>query len=311
VITKLTPQQQQRLVEFREEWIAVGCDCSPADRPAAEGAIAEMYARMKQPKPGFRWFESPKQAALEIKRLANSPDAVWRCRWGQQEVAWISFYTFCEEIGVKYTGEQSEALGLWRAVGQSCNWWWPMEGVCFLSERPRAIHWDERGRLHNADRKAVEYPDGWGVYSWHGTRVPARVIEDPDSYTAKELAGIRNTEHTRAIAEKLGWAKYLDKLGTKVIDEWTDPHTGLQYRLLDPKVRHGELQPRFIQKQSSILHDNSQPIYLEPVHPGLRTAASARKFQALAAFVDNDERELEQLMHHCNEDPELVYTWER
>jgi len=38
---------------------------------------------------------------------------------------------------------------------------------------------DEEGRLHCEDKKALEYPDGWGVYSWHGVRVPDFVIEKP------------------------------------------------------------------------------------------------------------------------------------
>lgn len=311
MITKLTPEQEAYLVEFRTEWFKIGCDCSPANRPVVETTITEMYRRLNEPLPRFEWYDSPRACAEAVKRLTGDTDAIWRCRWGQHESAWVAFYTFCEAIGGKYTAEQSQLLGLWRELAKAANWWWPLDGVCICSEKPMEIHWDDRNRLHHPDKKAVSYRDGWGVYAWHGTRVPEKIIMSPESYTSKELASQQNVEITRALAEKLGWEKYLAILGTKVIDSWTDPKTGLSYELHEPKVRHGELQPRFLRKQSSVLHDGSQPYYLEAVHPGLTTAAAARKCQAMMGFVDQDEREMEALVRHCNEDSTLEYDWER
>jgi hypothetical protein len=157
---------------------------------------------------------------------------------------------------------------------------------------------------------AIRWPGGWGLYYWHGTRVPEQVIVSPETLTAQQLQTERNTEVSRAMAEKLGWARYLELMGTTLIDRWTDPKTGLGYELLDLKERRGELQPRWLRKQSSVLKDDTQPWYCEPVHPGLETAQAARKFQAMAAFVDDDEREYEELIRHCNREPELTYAFE-
>ena len=42
-IEKLTPEQEARFPEFVEKWTRIGLCTDPADRPAAERAIAEIY----------------------------------------------------------------------------------------------------------------------------------------------------------------------------------------------------------------------------------------------------------------------------
>jgi hypothetical protein len=163
-------------------------------------------------------------------------------------------------------------------LATAAGWWWPFRGAVILTERPSKLRRDDRNRLHCADGKAIEYPDGWGFYVWHGTRVPAKVIESPDSFTAEEIRAEPNSEVARALAERLGWEAFLDKIGAKVIDVYKDKNTGLTYELLDTH-RFGELQPRFLRMQSPKLLDESQPWYIEKVHPELKTAKAARAWQ--------------------------------
>ena len=49
----------QRATEIRSEWLTVGLCTDPADRPTAEQAITEIYARHRRPRPEFRWVDSP------------------------------------------------------------------------------------------------------------------------------------------------------------------------------------------------------------------------------------------------------------
>jgi hypothetical protein len=56
--------------------------------------------------------------------------------------------------------------------------------------------------------------------------------------------------------------------------------------------------------QSPPLKDGTQPSYIEPVHPDLRTAQAARKWQCVDAagnWPDADE---------CNDEPEIVFARE-
>src|SRR5690606_31906222 len=60
-------------------------------------------------------------------------------------------------------------------------WWWPHREYVIVSERPTVIRRDAAGGLHAEDGPAIAWPDGWGIYCWHGTRVRREWIEDRDA----------------------------------------------------------------------------------------------------------------------------------
>ncbi|MEV4257677.1 DUF6745 domain-containing protein [Spirillospora sp. NPDC049652] len=59
----------RRAIRIRDEWIDQGLCALPADRPAAEAAIFELYARIRRPAPRFVWVPSP-SAALDAGSTA-------------------------------------------------------------------------------------------------------------------------------------------------------------------------------------------------------------------------------------------------
>jgi hypothetical protein len=61
-ITSLTPDQWERVHAAREEWRAVGLCTAPADRPAAEAAVTELYRRIGKPAPRYIWLDGPSSA---------------------------------------------------------------------------------------------------------------------------------------------------------------------------------------------------------------------------------------------------------
>jgi hypothetical protein len=128
------------------------------------------------------------------------------------------------------------------------------------------------------------------------------MIEAPESFTKEEILSVTNTEQRRVLAERLGWPRYLEKLGGSVVSTWEDPATKLAYELLELS----ETGERVLRKQSPELKDGSQPWYAEPVHRDLLTAQAARKWQAVTPF-SRDARETARL---CNTNPELTYSVE-
>jgi hypothetical protein len=52
---------------LRDEWLAHGLSTQPADRPAAEAAVVELYRLIGEPAPRFQWTSSP-PAALALLR---------------------------------------------------------------------------------------------------------------------------------------------------------------------------------------------------------------------------------------------------
>jgi hypothetical protein len=71
-ITKLTPEQEKILPQFREEWLRWGISTDRADRQKAESAILKMRQRIGvDEKPIFVWVQSPLAGCLAIHFLGS------------------------------------------------------------------------------------------------------------------------------------------------------------------------------------------------------------------------------------------------
>jgi hypothetical protein len=138
--------------------------------------------------------------------------------WGQHDAGWLSFYDTFKRLGIK---EAARLDGLGQ-VAKSSGWWWPREGLVILTERPTRLERDDEGRLHSEAGAALLYPDGWGIWVSHGTRVPQQVIEAPKTLTVEQITGEQNVEVRRVMVERFGMDRYMKEAGGKLVDEDTD-----------------------------------------------------------------------------------------
>ena len=83
--------------------------------------------------------------------------------------------------------EPAQLMRGWWTIGKSAGWIAPYEHVCWICERPSALHWDTRGRLHCLEGSALRYRDGWCVHAWKGVQVPAWMIEHPELITPARI----------------------------------------------------------------------------------------------------------------------------
>lgn len=203
--------------------------------------------------------------------LAGRSGLVW---YGQHDVDWIAHYDVHHRVlGARFTPGDLTQLGLWATLGRSCGWWWPREGVCVLAERPAALRTEPvpgtalgEVRLHDGSGPAVEYRDGWVVWSWHGTRVPAWVIEDP---TPERIAAEHNVEVRRCAIEHLGWPAFVDQAGLALVGTAADPgNPGCELRLYDlPREPHAAPARLLLAVNGSVERDGTRRRY------GLRVPA--------------------------------------
>jgi len=63
-IKKLTAEQEQAVVAYHAECMAIGTSTEPADRPKAEAAISKMYQFIGKTQPAFVWCDSPATCIL-------------------------------------------------------------------------------------------------------------------------------------------------------------------------------------------------------------------------------------------------------
>jgi hypothetical protein len=145
---------------------------------------------------------------------------LWVALYGQHDLPWLAFYAFPEaELQVTYKPDVHRLLAAETAIAESSGWWWPMKGVCILTERPTVLHRDAQGRLHCGTGPAIAYPDGWGVHAWHGLRVPPDLL---DGWDHRRILSEPNTEVRRAAIE-VGWDRFVLDAGLTSVHEAADP----------------------------------------------------------------------------------------
>jgi hypothetical protein len=159
--------------------------------------------------PGMRW---PPPVQARCRRPCSDCRGQGWSYGGGQFHSWLLEFDVSRRLGlVSYGDLDNEWLDLSRTLARSCGWWEPYERHCFITERPAAVRaeapraWD-RLRLHCPDGPAITYRDGWSVYAWHGTRVPASLVED--GWDAGAIMAERNAEIRRCAIEKLGWDQF-------------------------------------------------------------------------------------------------------
>jgi hypothetical protein len=83
----------------------------------------------------------------------------------------VSFVNFFFDIcKLKLPKDIMERAEAYRKVCESVNYIWPNRDFVMVCARPVFIGRDTNGRLHSEERKAIEYPDGWGLFMLHGVR---------------------------------------------------------------------------------------------------------------------------------------------
>ena len=271
-IESLTQEQIAKFPEYLQRWTDIGLSTLPADRGAAEEAIRNMYrAADKAPPEKIIWCSSPlsqgltRAIILDKKLVPQIGASVWASVWdsvgasvgdsvrdsvgdsvgdsvfGQHDASWLAFYEFFhDECGL--TKETEKLEGLWM-LAKSANWALPHEKICWVSERHHILERDERGRLHSLSGPACAYPDGWAIYSVHGVRVPADIIEDRASITVARIEAEANAEIRRVMIDLYGPKRYLEDSGAQVIQQLPENHyiVGLRTaRLLRKEVPEDE-----------------------------------------------------------------------
>ncbi len=168
-------------------------------------------------------------------------------------------------------------------LARSAGPWWALDTTAIISERPLAIHRDDRGRLHGTDRPAMAYGDGFEVWAWHGVLVDRSAIVHPERITAASIDAEVNAEVRRALIERFGAERFIREGGAELVHE---DATGRLWRkaLGDPPRRwgfdgglrqHDEPITMVEVVNSTPEPDGSRKTYFLRVPPHVRTAQEA------------------------------------
>lgn len=164
---------------------------------------------------------------------------------------------------------------------KSCGYYWCLEGIVFMTEKPLKINLDSLGRLHSFNEKAICYESGWGLYYIHGVKVPEALVLTPNILTKKEIDEERNAEVRRIMLNIYGAEKYLQESNAEVLDVDKDQF-GRQRRLLRipfdeesiVRVEVTNSSPELDETPKGLYKTSFYKKYFLPVHPELRPLLS-------------------------------------
>jgi hypothetical protein len=133
-------------------------------------------------------------------------------------VAWQQF--FLRVCGLRLSDDLMRAADGCMDTALSTCYWWPHRSFVVACERPQRLSLETPDpsqpfvrRLHHETDAAALWPDGWGIYAWHGVRVPAQVILAPETLTVAQIQAEENAEVRRVMIERMGWDKWLADTG--------------------------------------------------------------------------------------------------
>ncbi len=266
-IMSLAPEQEAMFDTYVDKWLKIGLSTEPVNFEAAKDAVCRAYANVGLTEPTqFFVADSPMSAIDIIQKMdpeKSKYDIFNEMFYGNHEASWLSFYDYFKEVvGLEVCKKLDPIFDL----AQNAGWVSMYDDVVVFQHRPEKIKFDEQNRLHCEDGPAIRYRDGYGVYAWHGVRIPSEWIEHKADLTPKIALTWNNIEQRRCACEIIGWARILRELKSEVIDADDDPSIGTLLEVEIPDIG----KEKFLQ----VLCGTGRTFAL-PVPPNMKTALEA------------------------------------
>ncbi len=233
MITSLTEEQEIALKQYQADVLALGRSTKPIDLVKATQAVIDVYALIDKPAPQVVLCDSPWQMAvmptmfkdmdtfnpeeckaklrIQLKEgtslsseIASQARTNLSNSWfGILSLYWLSFYDFPIKhiAGFTYTDDIKHQLQTWVALAHSVFAFCAFDDICFICERPTQLTVDTEGRLHNTDSAAMQFADGYSLYSVHGVRLVADLICNKECITTAQIQAETNAEVRRVMID--------------------------------------------------------------------------------------------------------------
>ncbi|MEG4440369.1 leucine-rich repeat domain-containing protein [Microcoleus sp. AT9_B4] len=119
-----------------------------------------------------------------------------------------------------------EAQKFFEAVKQllaECGWIFAFENVCYVCSRPCQFRLDSKYRLHAEAESALEFPDGYKLYSYHGVTLPEKYGKiHPANWRSQWFLEEDNAELRRVLIQGIGYARICEELEATELDCWQE-----------------------------------------------------------------------------------------
>lgn len=263
-IESLTEAQVAKMPEFAKKWIDIGLSTGECDMVECVDIVKEIYKKsnLETPKYFLGPFNNPLESAYaetlvdkycdgkrtsaaankaimkEVATYFANPNAsvkglsIENQMYGSMDATWLCFYDyFLEEFNLEECKPLEGLIKLSKKVG----WWTALEDAVLLQHRPKAIHFDDRNRIHNEKGAAIEFrgSEHCNVYAIHGVIVTKDIVKG--NFKLEDIEKQTNIEVRRVMIDIYGKAKYILDSGAQKIhsDDFGDLYVKKQVNDVD------------------------------------------------------------------------------
>ncbi|MEH1820899.1 MAG: DUF6745 domain-containing protein [Nostoc sp.] len=152
----------------------------------------------------------------QFKKNLHSP---WlKSQWLASSCCWIDFYV--SVLNCSYNQISWQVL---QSLAKYCGWILFYENICLICDRPLHLRFDNQNRLHAEGEPAIEFTDGYSLYSYHGVTLPEKYGKiHPQQWQATWLLTEENAELRRVLIQGIGYARICQELQAIELDKWQE-----------------------------------------------------------------------------------------
>ena len=324
MISKLTKQQEKAVPKYLKKWLDVGYRTKTTDKKKAKAAVNFLYKDiLKMEKPKYVIFlDSPMACQLACNLIKDSKfdqkikysqlrsqlrsqlDSQLRSQLYSQLYSqlrsqnlerfyetrsnwWNNYYWHYDYILNELFPEKKKEFKLFLEYNNHSTEFhqiYMFEGICFVSDFPKAIRKNETNHLHSFDSAALEYRDGYSLYYSNGVQMKKEYIETPKDRITKEMfLSEKNVDVRRELSHKMGIDKTIEMLGAEVVDTYISK-VGNKYELLMIDFNNNGTKRPYLKMINPSMKDVN---HIEGVHPDCKTVQDAIMFRnGLTKFVE-------------------------
>ena len=139
----------------------------------------------------------------QLQLIRNFRSPWFKAQLYSSGCSWIDFYI--SVLNCSYNQIKWQAL---QSLLKYCSWILLYEKICIVCDRPLHLRFDNQNRLHAEGEPAIEFTDGYSLYSYHGVTLPEKYGKiHPQQWQAEWLLSEENAELRRVLIQGIGYAR--------------------------------------------------------------------------------------------------------
>ncbi|MCC5630017.1 hypothetical protein LC613_19030 [Nostoc sphaeroides CHAB 2801] len=143
------------------------------------------------------------------------------CFKPESHVNWMTGFDYC--ISVLNIVHPQQEWKIFQSLIQECGWLFAYDDICIICDRPLHLRFDNENRLHAEGEPAIEFIDGYSLYSYHGVTLPEKYGKiHPQQWQAQWLLTEENAELRRVLIQGIGYARICQELQAIELDTWQE-----------------------------------------------------------------------------------------